>query len=112
MTLGKRVKELRLAKQLTQRELGKQVGLSFTYISKLEHDRLEHTPSIKALAALAAALGVDELELMELANKVPLVFDKVVRDKDAMRFFRRANELIKDAAGWRELLAYLERNSG
>ena len=48
---------------------------------------------------------------MDLANKVPPMLKAIVRDKDALRFFRRATETIKTSAGWRDLLAYLDRRT-
>jgi HTH-type transcriptional regulator, competence development regulator len=111
MTLGQRVKELRRQRRLTQRRLAEEVGVDFTYLSKIENDRLEHTPSIKTLQDLAKALEVDELELMELANKVPPMLQAIARDKNALRFFRRATQTIKTSEGWRDLLAYLERQT-
>ena len=90
MTLGQYLKELRRQRHLTQRQLAEQIGVDFSYLSKIENDRLEHTPSLKTLQDLAKALEVDELELMELADKVPPVLKAIARDKDAMRFFRRA----------------------
>jgi transcriptional regulator with XRE-family HTH domain len=83
-------------------------GLDYTYLSKIENDRLEHTPSVRTLRNLAAALEVDELGLMELADKVPPVLEGIARDKDAMLFFRWATETVKSPEGWRDLLAYLE----
>src|SRR5437870_4658935 len=109
MTLGQRLKQLRKQQGLTQRQLADQTGVDFTYLSKIENERLEHTPSIKTLQDLARALEVDELELMGLANKVPQGFEAVARDKDATRFFRRATETIKSSEEWRDLLDYLER---
>ncbi len=111
MTFGQRVKELRLGCGLTQRQLAERIKVDFTYLSKIENGRLEHTPSIRTIQGLAQALEVDELELMELANKVPPVLEAIVRDKDALRFFRRATATIKTSAGWRDLLAYLERRT-
>ena len=111
MSLGARIKELRRQRGFTQRQLAEKVGVDFTYLSKIENDRLEHTPSIKTLQDLAWALDVDELELMELANKVPLVLQAIARDKNALRFFRRATQTIKSSEGWRDLLAYLERRT-
>ena len=111
MSLGARIKELRRQRGFTQRQLAEKVGVDFTYLSKIENDRLEHTPSIKTLQDLARALDVDELELMELANKVPLVLQAIARDKNALRFFRRATQTIKSSEGWRDLLAYLERRT-
>ncbi len=111
MTLGEYIKELRRQRHLTQRQLAEKVGVDFSYLSKIENNRLEHTPSIKTLQDLARILEVDELELMELANKVPPVLEAIARDKDAMRFFRRATETIKSPEGWRDLLAYLDRQT-
>jgi transcriptional regulator with XRE-family HTH domain len=111
MTLGEYIKELRHQRRLTQRQLAEKAGVDFSYLSKIENNRLEHTPSIKTLQDLARVLEVDELELMDLANKVPPVLEAIARDKDAMRFFRRATETIKDPEGWRDLLAYLDKQT-
>jgi transcriptional regulator with XRE-family HTH domain len=111
MTLGPFIKELRRQRHLTQRQLAEKIGVDFSYLSKIENDRLEHTPSLKTLQDLAKALEVDELELMELADKVPPVLKAIARDKDAMRFFRRATQTIKSSEGWRDLLAYIERQA-
>jgi len=111
MTLGQYIKELRRQRHLTQRQLAEQISVDFSYLSKIENNRLEHTPSLKTLQDLAKALEVDELELMELADKVPPVLEAIARDKDAMRFFRRATQTIKSSEGWRDLLAYIERQA-
>lgn len=109
MSFGQRIKELRTQHRLTQRQLAERAKVDVTYLSKIENDRLEHTPSIKTLQDLARALEVDELELMDLANKVPPAFEAIARDKEALRFFRRATETVKTPEGWRDLLDYLER---
>lgn len=111
MTFGQRIRELRSQQSLTQRQLAERAHVDFTYLSKIENDRLEHTPSIKTIQDLARALEVDELELMGLANKIPPFLEAVARDKEALRFFRRATETIKSPEGWRDLLGYLERRS-
>lgn len=111
-TLGQRIKALRSESGLTQRRLAEEAGVNFTYLSKIENNRLEHTPSIKTLQDLARVLSIDELELMELmelANKLPPVLDAIARDKEALRFFRRATATITTSEGWRDLSAYLER---
>lgn len=71
---------------------------------------MEHTPSIRTLQGLSRALQVDELELMDLANKVPPMLRAITSNKDALRFFRRT-EMIKASEGWRDLLAYLEQRT-
>ena len=96
--------------RLTQRQLADRAGVDFTYISKVENDRLEHTPSVKTLQDLAQALGSDELELMALANKVPHALQAITQNREALRFFRRASETITTPEGWHDLNAYLDRH--
>jgi transcriptional regulator with XRE-family HTH domain len=104
-----RIKQLRQQQGLTQRQLAEETGVDFSYLSKIENERLVHTPSIKMLQDLARVLQVDDLELMDLANKVPQGFEAIARDKAATRFFRRAAETVKSSEEWRDLLDYLER---
>ncbi len=110
MSFGQRIKELRRQRNLTQRQLAEQTGVDFTYLSKIENDRLEHTPSIRTIQDLARALETDELELMELANKLPPLLEAIARDKEALRFFRRVSEMVKTPEEWRELHAFLDRH--
>src|SRR5579864_234081 len=111
-TFGKLIKELRTLRGFTQRQLAEKAGVDFTYLSKIENGRLEHTPSIKTLRDLAQALEVDELELMQAANKVPSALEPLVKNQDALRFFQRAAREIKTAEGWQDLQAYLDRQQG
>ena len=80
MNFGERIRELRQAKQLTLRELAAQVGVGFTYISKIENHKLEegHGPSEKLIHKLAVELDGDEEELLLLAEKVPEVIRRRV----------------------------------
>jgi transcriptional regulator with XRE-family HTH domain len=70
---GERLRELRKAKNLSQRTLGNQVGVSFTYISKVENEKLDFGdyPSEELICKLARALDVDEDEMLILAEKIP-----------------------------------------
>lgn len=54
---GKRVREIRSAKGLTQEELALQLNLNGTFISRLE--RGERSPSLPTIAKIAQALEVD-----------------------------------------------------
>jgi len=73
VTFGQRLRELRKAKRLTQRELADRVGLSFTYLSKIENGAMQ-PPRGKTIADLANALDTDADELFGLAKKVPSQF--------------------------------------
>ena len=41
MRFGDRVRDLRTSRGLSQRVLGKQNGVSFTYVSKIENEKLD-----------------------------------------------------------------------
>jgi len=106
MTLGEKIRELRKRKNLTQQQLAEMAGIDDTYLSKIENDRLEYTPSIQTILDLAKALEVDELELLTLAQKVPSPLAGIARDEKALRFFRRATEAVKDPSECEELLHF------
>lgn len=59
--IGKKIKEYRKIKDLTQENLGEKAGLHYTYIGQVE--RGEKEPSLKSLLNIADALdvGVDKL---------------------------------------------------
>ena len=73
MGFGNRLRAMRTAKGLSQRALGERVGVSFTYISKVENGKLDFGdyPSEDLICRLAAALDTDEEELLLLAEKIP-----------------------------------------
>jgi len=54
--IGKKIKEYRKTKNLTQEGLGEKAGLHYTYIGQVE--RGEKEPSLKSLINIADALGV------------------------------------------------------
>jgi transcriptional regulator with XRE-family HTH domain len=60
--LGRRIKALRLRRELTQEALGEQAGLNYKYLGAIE--RGERNPSVKQLLKLAQALGVEPHELL------------------------------------------------
>ncbi len=111
MKLGERIRELRKQKHLTQRQLAELIGVDFTYLSKIENGRLGYTPSTKTIHDLANALEADELELLELAGKIPPSMERIFRDKEASQFFRRATQTIHNPQVWKELLQYLEKRT-
>ena len=74
MTFGQRLRELRKARGITQRELAQRAAISFAYVSKLETGAMT-PPRQKIISALAEALGAndkDRDELFGLAKKMPL----------------------------------------
>jgi transcriptional regulator with XRE-family HTH domain len=61
--MGKRLKRLRVAKDLSQAALASRAGLTREYINKLEAGKQD--PSLTTISALAKALGVPVTRLLE-----------------------------------------------
>ena len=90
MRFGEKIRELRKAKNLSQRALGNLVGVSFTYISKVENEKLDFGdyPSEDLIRKLAKSLEADEGDLFLLAEKIPEEIRKRVMERpDAFRKF-------------------------
>jgi len=68
---GHFLRERRLAKGLSQRDLAKKVGVDFTYVSKVENDRLA-APSEATITHIAKVLGDDPEDHLARAQKMPL----------------------------------------
>jgi HTH-type transcriptional regulator, competence development regulator len=100
MTFGERLRELRKAKNLSQRALGDKVGINFTYLSKVESEKLDFAqyPSEDLIRKLAKALGADEDELLLLAKKIPTdIRDRVIERPDAFRKIASLDDETLDA---------------
>ncbi|MCD0459552.1 helix-turn-helix domain-containing protein [Roseiconus lacunae] len=95
MQFGTRVRELREQCEWTQKELADRLDVSVSYISKVENERLHFGdyPSAKFIHKLAAELYADEDELLLLADKVPEVIRKRIRERpEAFRMFASLND--------------------
>jgi HTH-type transcriptional regulator, competence development regulator len=99
MEFSERIRELRKAKNLSLRALAEAVGVSFTYISKIENEKLDFGdyPSEDLIQKLAAALGADEDELLLLARKVPPeIRERVFERPDAFRKLANLDDAALD----------------
>jgi transcriptional regulator with XRE-family HTH domain len=56
MSVGRKIRQLRLESRITQRELGDVTGLAVSYLSRVENGRL--TPTLPTLTKVADALSV------------------------------------------------------
>lgn len=65
--LGQKIKQLRLARNLTQPELGKRVGISYTQIQKYEYGSNDILAS--RLYDLAEALSIDVVDFFISAKQ-------------------------------------------
>ncbi len=104
MTFGARLRELRKRKGINQRDLADLVGVDFTYLSKLENERLP-APSAPVIAALAEALDTDADELAVLAGRIPADLVEVLRQNPgAIKMFRSLAGDIRTPEDWQRHL--------
>ena len=95
MTFGEKVRELRKGKNLTLRQLAAKVKVNFTYLSKIENQKLSfgEYPSEDLIRKLGKVLGGDEDELLLLAQKIPEEIKKrVIERPDAFRKFAKLDD--------------------
>jgi transcriptional regulator with XRE-family HTH domain len=69
MNFGERIRDLRKARQLTQREFAEKLGIDYTYVSKIENGKNDHPPSEAVIVLMAHLLDVDSEELLNLAGQ-------------------------------------------
>ena len=97
MRFGERVRQLRLQNGLTQGALAASLDVSMSYICKVENEKLQFGdyPSEKFIHKLAGELNADEDELLLLADKVPVLIRKRIRQRPEL--FRKLARLDKKA---------------
>ncbi len=108
-TIGQRIREIRKSRNLTQRELADRVGINFTYLSRVENDRLddEQTPREETLQRIAKALNSDPDELLLLARRIPDAYRDRILSRPGV--FRKLLNLSDTAL--EELVEQLESKS-
>jgi transcriptional regulator with XRE-family HTH domain len=108
MNFGEKIRELRKAKNLTLRELAVKVKVNFTYLSKIENQKLSfgEFPSEDMIRKLAKVLNGDVDELLILAEKMPKEIKKRVMERpDAFRKIAKLDDEALD-----KLLEELDEN--
>jgi transcriptional regulator with XRE-family HTH domain len=119
-TFGQRIRELRKAKHLTQQELAERVaarlkeedkrGFDVTYLSKIENDKLPHSPSTATILQLAKELDADSDDLLALGDKAPPdIGEALKRSEGARMFYRSAVNSRLSEKDWQALLEDLKR---
>lgn len=103
MTLGERINELRRAKGLTHAQLAERAGISRSYVTRLQTNKMG-LPSKRVLWALADALATTPGELLFAAGYLPS-HDRILQDAGLEIAFKYVATL-PDAAR-REVLDFI-----
>ena len=109
MTLGDRIREERIKKGRTLRELAKHLGVTPSYLSDIENDR--RVPAETVIMKISQALGIDFNELMSLAGRFGEKAEKYVRTQPmAVQLFRRIAEQNLDEEKLKQLLDDIDKD--
>lgn len=102
-TFGQALCELRRSKGVSQRELAKKVSVDFSYISKLENDRIP-PPAADTIVKICDVLGTLPDEFLALTGKMPSDIKEIFSaNPAAMQFLRTAKTLRLTEGEWGEL---------
>jgi len=99
MKFGQRVRALRQEKGLSQRALAAKLSVNFTYLSKIENERLDfgEYPSEDLICRIAVALEVDRDELLILAKKIPVAIrERLFERPDVFRALAKCDDKTLD----------------
>jgi transcriptional regulator with XRE-family HTH domain len=108
-TFGQNLRELRRSKGMSQRELAKRVGVDFSYISKVENDRLP-PPAADTIVRICKALSVPPDELLAMTGKMPSqVKEMIGTSSAALQFMREAQAMNLKDEEWERLTHGLKR---
>ena len=117
-TFGQRIRRLRKARKLTQRELAERVaaglheegrGFDVTYLSKIENGHMP-PPSTAAILQLAEVLEDDSDGLLALAGKAPPDLGQTLKESEGARiFYRSAIDMGLSEKDWQALLESLRK---
>ncbi len=108
-SFGERLRELRRKKEISQRDLADQIGVDFSYISKVENDRLP-PPAADTILKLSRVLEASPEELLAATGKMPKgVRETLSTSIAAQQFIRQAHEMDLSEEEWRLLTKRLRR---
>ena len=102
-TFGKLLRELRRSRNISQRELANKVGVDFTYISKLENDRLP-PPAADTIQKISETLEVPGDLLLLQSGKISSDITEVLSSNpDALKFMFEVKAMNLTNTEWQNL---------
>ena len=108
-TFGQTLKEIRRSKGVTQRQLAAGVGVDFSYISKVENDRMP-PPAADTIVKICEKLGVPPDELLAMTGKMPTpVKEAISENPAAQQFLREAQTMTLTDDEWGALTQQLKK---
>jgi transcriptional regulator with XRE-family HTH domain len=108
MNFGEKLRDLRKASGYSQRELAELLDVSFTYLSKLENNRMDRPPSEELIRKMAKELNANADELLVLADRVPTDISGLILGRpESIELLRSMEDMSPDE--WREWIQKIKR---
>jgi transcriptional regulator with XRE-family HTH domain len=108
-SFGRLLREKRRMAGISQRDLAGRVKLDFSYISKVENDRLP-PPAANTIVAICQTLDIDPMELLAASGKLPTEIQSTVASSAAAQsFLLNASKMDLTEGEWDELTSSLHR---
>ncbi len=108
-SFGELLREKRREAGISQRDLAAQASLDFSYISKLENDRIP-PPAADTIVAICRILNIEPVELLAASGKLPAgIHTSVGSSAAAQSFLQNASKMGLTEQEWKELTSSLHR---
>jgi transcriptional regulator with XRE-family HTH domain len=100
---GQALRKKRRAAGISQRELANRVDCDFSYISKMENNRVP-PPAADTIVRICEALSIESEDLLALTGKLPSsVQETVSTSKAAQEFLRKAQQMNLRDEEWKAM---------
>lgn len=106
-TFGSILKASRRSKNISQRELADAVGCDFTYISKIENDRLP-SPATEIIKKISEVLQLPSEILLAHSGKVTSEMKDVMSNPEAIKFMQEVHQMNLSEEEWKSLQSQLK----
>lgn len=108
-TFGATLREVRRSRNVSQRKLAELIGVDFSYISKVENDRLP-PPAADTIVKISEALNVSSETLLSLTDKLPSEIRKMFsNNSEAMKFVNAAQRMNLSREEWELMTRNLKK---
>lgn len=102
-TFGELLRNIRRSKGISQRELASKVSVDFSYISKLENDRIP-PPAADTIVKICEVLDVQPEVLLSITGKLPSEIKELISSNPkALEFLRRIHSMNLVDKDWDKL---------
>lgn len=108
-SFGKLLKDIRREKGISQRDLADQVGVDFSYISKIENDRMP-PPAADTIIKISNILGVSEEILLANSKKISTDMSNAISSSaSAIKFMNQVKHMGLSDNEWESLTQSLKK---